>query len=110
MVTEQQPSMFEWIFKPDTLWDRIVRVGFGGFLLAVLGTNLIKQVKPSNAWEVLVCLMVFLLLLVPSVTKNPPPRDPTLRAPTIALGFAYVWMALLYFFNATQLIKLPVGY
>ncbi|SRR6266481_291762 len=101
--------MLEWIFKSDTGLDKILRLGFGGFILGVLVKNVIVQITPSGAGNTLICLAVSLLLVLPVLT-NTPPKDPTLKGPTIALASAYVWISLLYFFHWTHLVDLPKGY
>lgn len=110
MTTAKRPTMFEWIFKPDSFGDRILHVGFGGFILAAILKDAIKQLTPSTEVTSFVCFSFALLLALPAVIGKTPPKDPTLRWPILALATAYAWMSLLYFFNWTQLVKLAAGY
>ncbi len=106
--------MFEWIFRPDTLWDKILHLGFGGFILAIVAKNAIGQITPSPGATSFVCFAFSLLLAIPALIGNSPSKDPILRWPTLALAVAYAWMSLLYFFNWTHLwthlLNLSAGY
>src|SRR5215208_1987927 len=92
MTTDQSVTMAEWIFKPDSSADKLRHFGFGGFILAALATNAIKQLTPSSGITCIICLAFALLLALP-VVLNTPPKDITLRWPTIAIAVAYLWMS-----------------
>ena len=101
-VVNEPRSMGEWIFAPDTLLDRRLRVGAGGILIAMivaaeLGAFLttLDKFVPSDIVQFLVCIAVFLFLVLPPwFFANP--KDAALRDPTLTIAGGYFFIAFLY--------------
>src|SRR6266852_705604 len=109
MANDRPPTMFEWMFQPNTILDRILHLGFAGFIVAILVKNIISQITPAAGTTTFLCFAFSLLLAFPAIIGMPP-RDLALRWPTLSLAVAYAWMSLLYFFSWTHLVTLSAGY
>jgi hypothetical protein len=110
--------MVEWIFKPNTSWDRGVHLGVGGFILGALILEVVKNATasassaagPSPALTSIVCFAFALILAIPALIRDTPPKAPILGWLNLTLAMAYTWMSLLYFFKWRNICSLPVGY
>jgi hypothetical protein len=108
--------MFEWVFKSDTLGDRIVHLGVGGVILGAVLVEVVKNAieklaaGPSPGVTRFVCFAFALLLALPAVAGNALPKDRTLRWLSVALAIAYAWTAILYFFKWRNIYPFPAGY
>lgn len=101
--------MFQWMFKPDTRFDKFLRAGSGGFFVTILITAAIQHVTATRGVTALVCLAFALLLSVPPII-GVHPKNHSLNAPVLALSMAYAWMALLYLLSWTKLVVRSAGY
>lgn len=110
MATEPTPTMIEWMFKPESPVAKALRSGVGGIILLAFGQSLIKQIRPTSFGTWLICIVFSLLLTVPAVRCNPPPKETTLRWLTLVIAVAYFFMSALYLLNWTGIFTLPTGY
>jgi hypothetical protein len=110
MVECKHLSMLSWIFKPDTLTDKILHSGIGGVILLILFKNVIGEVKTTPGTVSFICLLLALLLLLPILVTNKQPKDGIVIRPALLLAIAYAWISLLYFFKWVKLVRLPAQY
>jgi hypothetical protein len=91
-----EQTMLEWIFKPNSLLDRIVRIGFGGFLAALVVKTVIDTLAPTPYPQAILSFLVAAGLGIPTLVPSLQPRDQGLLWSTrfIAIGFA--WIGALY--------------
>src|SRR5579864_3838728 len=106
---EQELTMFKWLLNPATGLDKLKHYGFIGFLVFLVVEEALKHLEPSAAGNTLACFAFGLLFVLPPLMSKVP-AESTLRKPLFALSWAYFWMALLYFFHWTGLVRVPRGY
>src|SRR5579864_5576196 len=105
----QIPPMFKWLLNPDSGLDKLKHYGFIGFLFFLVVEDVLKHIEPSAAGNTLACFAFSLVLVLPPLMGGVS-EDSILRKPLFALSWAYFWMALLYFFHWTGLVRVPKGY
>lgn len=110
MNAHSRPSMFEWLFKPDTVADKVVHLGVAGVVLAAIVKDAVVQVTPSVGMACLICLAIALLLALPILGKKAVNEDSSLRSAILALAIAFLGTAILYFLSWTKVWDLPKGY
>ncbi|HLG55528.1 MAG TPA: hypothetical protein VI485_09365 [Vicinamibacterales bacterium] len=104
------PTMLEWMFAPEAPLDRMLRRGAASVIFAGIVTAGMKQFSPTSTVNTVVCLIIALALLIPPALVTVPPRDRLIRVPVLVLGAAFAWMALLFFFDASGILRFGVGF
>jgi hypothetical protein len=110
MGNDQRLTMFQWLFKPETMAHRVLHLGFGGAILLIVAKDIIGKLQTTPGTVSLICILIAVSLGLPALGRNSPPQEAFLKAPTATLAGAYAWISLLYFFKWTGLIKLPAQY
>lgn len=106
-ATVRPPTMAQWLLKPNSTWDRNLRLGVAAVLLTAIVQNVLGAVKPSNGVNTVVCFVIAAWIALPTLMKR---RGEVLFTETLLLAVAYALMMAVYGLGWTKLVPVQEGY